>query len=41
MVRQHHQLNGHECEQTPGATGGQESGGNGVAKSGHFLATER
>ena len=25
MVRQHHQLNGHEFEQTPGDNGGQES----------------
>ena len=25
MVRQHHQLNGHEFEQTPGIGGGQES----------------
>ena len=25
MVRQHHQLNGHEFEQTPGDTGGQKS----------------
>ena len=25
MVRQHHQLNGHEFEQTPGDSGGQRS----------------
>ena len=25
MVRYHHQLNGHESEQTPGDSGGQES----------------
>ena len=25
MARQHHQLNGHECEQTPGDSGGQRS----------------
>ena len=25
MFRQHHQLNGHECEQTPGDTGGQRN----------------
>ena len=25
MVRQHHQLNGHEFDQTPGVSGGQES----------------
>ena len=25
MVREHHQLNGHECEQTPGDSGGQRS----------------
>ena len=25
MVRQHHQLNGHEFEQTPGNGGGQRS----------------
>ena len=26
MVRQHHQLNGHEFEQTPGDSGGEEPG---------------
>ena len=26
MVRQHHQLNGHEFERTPGDSGGQEPG---------------
>ena len=25
MVREHHQLNGHECEQTPGDSGGQRN----------------
>ena len=44
MVRQHHQLNGHESEQTPGDSGGEEPGrlqSLGSQRVGHDLMTER
>ena len=37
MVRQHHCLNGHELEQTPGDSGGQKS----LAAAVHGLAKSR
>ena len=44
MIRQHHQLNGHECEQTPGDSEGQEPGvlqPMGSQRVGHNLVTEQ
>ena len=44
MVRQHHQLNGHEFEQTPGDSGGEEPGrlqSLGSQRVGHDLMTEQ
>ena len=44
MVRYHHQLNGHECEQTPGDSGGQRSlacWSMGSQRVGHDLVTEQ
>ena len=43
MVRWHHQLNGHELEQTPGDSGGQRSlvQSMGSQRAGHNLATEQ
>ena len=45
MVRQHHQLNGQESEQTPGDSGGQEEPGvlqfMELQRVRHNLATER
>ena len=34
MVRQHHQLNGHEADQTPGARGGGPDGKESVCNAG-------
>ena len=43
MVRQHHQLNGYESEQTPGESEGQETGmlQSMGRKVGHNLVTEQ
>ena len=46
MVRQHHQLNGHEFEQTPGDSGGHRKKPGvlqsiGLQRVGHDLVTEQ
>ena len=44
MVRQHHQLSGHEFEQSPGDNGGQRNlacRSMGLQRVGHDLATEQ